>query len=331
MRDWAKLQTPDLQDWEAILLDENIGNVNGTAFDQIHADPRLADDQMASLAALRELSETGMSDVDRFQLAQMQNQSAAADRGRREAILQNMQQRGQGGSGMELLAQLQSSQDATSNANMQGLGVAAQAQANRQNAMMNRGQLAGQVRGQQFGEQASKAQAKDAINQFNAQNRMNVGMQNNQSQNQAGFYNTAQKPQQNFDNQMAKTAGQTGAYQQYAEGRQRAKDRQVDMFGNMMGGASTMVAGGMMSDERLKKDIKPISDADIEEFLNAVTPRKYRYKDEKHGEGQRVGFMAQDVQDTNLGQHVVKDSPEGHKEIDINNLLGVLTVAAKRK
>jgi hypothetical protein len=194
-------------------------NMDGTAFDQVSTDPRLKDQQMASLAALKGLADSGgMTAEDQANLNRIQNQSAQADRGRRDAILQNMQARGMGGSGNELLAQLQSSQAATDRQAQQGLDIAGMAQNRALQAMMQGGELAGNVRDQDFGEQARIAQARDAVNQFNAQNltqanQFNAGQGNNMAQFNAG--NQMQAAQ--FKNLEAQkfNAGQTQSANQF--------------------------------------------------------------------------------------------------------------------
>jgi hypothetical protein len=147
---------------------------------------------MASLAALDEIiAGGGMTMRDQANLSRIQNEAATADRGRRDAIKQNMAARGMGGSGMDLLAQLQSSQAATDRTAQQGLDVAGMAQDRALESIMQSGRLSGDVRGQDFGEQAQRAEARDAINTFNARNRnamnqFNVGQVNNMAQTNAG-------------------------------------------------------------------------------------------------------------------------------------------------
>jgi hypothetical protein len=81
-----------------------------------------------------------------------------------------MQMRGQGGSGLELLAQLQSGQAATTDASQASMDTAGMAQDRALQAMIQQGQLGGQIRGQDFGEQADIAKAQDIINAFNTGN-----------------------------------------------------------------------------------------------------------------------------------------------------------------
>lgn len=162
----------------------------------ITTDPRLRNAQMGALDALAGIVEGGgLTMADQANLARIQSQAAEADRGRREAILQNMRMSGMGGSGLELLAQLQSGQAATTDAAQQSLDVAGMAQDRALQAMMQQGQLGGQIRGQEFGEQADIAKAQDIINQFNTGNMMQGGQFNANILNEAQRFNIGNKMQ----------------------------------------------------------------------------------------------------------------------------------------
>jgi len=180
----------------------NAAMVGPSALSDISTDPALRGQQMASLAGLKQLATNGGLNLqDKAALNEIQNQTAQADRGRRGAIMQNMAARGMGGSGAELLAQLQSNQAATDNASQQGMNIAGQAQARALQAMLQGGQLASQVQGQDFSQQAQAASAQDAINKFDAQNQTGMNQFNAQAQTaadqanannqlQAGEYNS---------------------------------------------------------------------------------------------------------------------------------------------
>jgi hypothetical protein len=163
-----------------------------SAMEGVKTDPRLQENQMASLSALEDIYKSGgLTAADQANLSKIQTQAQTADRGRRGAIQQAMASRGMGGSGMDLLAQLQSSQGATEQQAQQGLDVAGMAQDRALNAMLQSGELSGSIRGQQFGEQSQVAGARDAINKFNAQNRnqsnqFNAGALNDTAQFNAG-------------------------------------------------------------------------------------------------------------------------------------------------
>lgn len=161
-----------------------------SAFEGIALDPALRQKQEASLAALDDIAANGgLTAKDKANLARIQSETATADKGRRDAILQNMGARGMGGSSMELLAQLQSNQAATDRASQAGLDVAGSAEQRALDAIMQSGQLAGNLRNQDYQQEAQKAEARDAIARFNAQNRNQLNQYNTGVQNQANQYN----------------------------------------------------------------------------------------------------------------------------------------------
>ncbi len=89
-----------------------------------------------------------------------------------------------------------------------------------------------------------------------------------------------------------------------AQGKMKSRDTrfqnwkiQQDLGGDMLKGMGTA-----MSDERVKNSIEEISKEDVSEFLSAIKPKSYKYNDESHGEGDRVGFVLQDVASTKLGK-----------------------------
>lgn len=149
--------------------------------------------QLQALGGVEQLSQTGLSAIDRAALSEIQNQIAAQERGQRESILQNMAQRGLSGSGQELAAQLQSSQAASQMASQQGLQQAAQAQQARVNALSNLSNMASGIEQTDFERQAQKAQAQDIINQFNVQNRNTAGLRNLQTQQDLANMNVQER------------------------------------------------------------------------------------------------------------------------------------------
>lgn len=64
-----------------------------------------------------------------------------------------------------------------------------------------------------------------------------------------------------------------------------------------------------MSDRRLKTDVRDGSD-DADKSLKGLKAHFFRYKDDKHGSGARVGVMAQDLERAGLG-HAVINTPAG--------------------
>lgn len=179
-----------------MLGDSRLQNVN--------YDPRLIGEQEKVLKTLMEIGEKGgLRPEDLAALDKIQDEVAAQDKGRRQAILQNMAARGMSGSGNELLAQLQSNQAATDRANDASLNIAGQASQRALKALMDGGSLARSLANDQVGLDIRKANAADAIAQFNvnarnssqaANNRILNEMlrTNNTMQNNANRYNLEQ-------------------------------------------------------------------------------------------------------------------------------------------
>lgn len=157
----------------------------------ISTDPRLQEAQMNALTSLSQRGEEGLTASDRVALNTTRRDTNRDVNGRNQAILQNMQQRGMGGSGSELAAQLMNSQEGADRASQESDRLAAMAQQNALQATINSGQLGGQIRNQEYGEKSAAAQAQDAINRFNATNSQNVAATNVTARNDAQKSNLA--------------------------------------------------------------------------------------------------------------------------------------------
>lgn len=220
----------------------------------IAVDPRLKNAQMDALSGLQErVDNEGLTAQDRANIERTKGELAGQQRGQRESILQNARQRGVGGSGLELLAQLQAQQGSAQEASQQGFDLAALQQNQKLAALEQLGQLGGQMRGQEFGEQAQIAAAQDAINQFNTQNRQQTNMANVGARNQAQQFNLGEKQriadsnvgtrnqqqqynkqliQQDFDNKYKKAGGVANAYQNQAGVAAQSQANQNALIGN---------------------------------------------------------------------------------------------------
>lgn len=310
----------------------------------ISLDPRMKQAQMEALAGLQNISDSGgMTLTDDANLAKIENDEAIRSRGAREAILQNAQARGAGGSGLEIMAQLQNQQDSATRASSRDLDVAAQAQARALDALMQGGNLAGQMGAQDFSQQAQTAQAQDAIAAFNAKNRQGQQNLNTAARNQAQAQNLATTqgisdanvnvrnqqqqynknlPQQQFDNEIQKRSGQAGilSANQQAQG---ANSKNKADATNQMIGTGVAVGSLMASDEDLKKKV---NDPDMESFLNNLSAKQYQYKDESFGEGEQLGIMAQDLEKSEVGDQIVEDTSVG-KMVDTTKSTGPILAA----
>lgn len=166
--EFAKYSTPEALSYLGNFTPEEL-QATGLPAGVINAAMRQK--QLQAIGGVEELSQTGLSAIDRAALTEIQNQIATQERGQRESILQNMAQRGISGSGQELAAQLQGSQAASQQASTQGMQQAAQAQRARMQALSSLSEMAGGIEQTDFQREAQRQEAQDAINRFNLQNR----------------------------------------------------------------------------------------------------------------------------------------------------------------
>lgn len=224
--EFAKYSTPEALSYLGNFTPEEL-QATGLPAGVINAAMRQK--QLQAIGGVEELSQTGLSAIDRAALTEIQNQIATQERGQRESILQNMAQRGLAGSGQELAAQLQSSQAASQQASTQGMQQAAQAQRARMQALSSLSEMAGGIEQTDFQREQSRQAAQDAINQFNVQNRNVAGLRNLQTQQDIANMNTEQRnriAQANIDlenrqrlqNQVNRPLAQYGLQTDYVSG-----------------------------------------------------------------------------------------------------------------
>lgn len=333
-------------------------------FSDIALDPRFAEAQMQALSGVQDIAQSGgLTAEDLANLSRVQSDVGRADRGRREAIQDRMRRTGMTGSGMDLLAQLQSGQAATDRASQAGLDIAAMGQSRQRQALLDQANLAGGMRQQSYGEQSDAARAQDAIERFNVMNQQQAQAANQAAQNQAAQFGAQAQnqaaqsnwqagrdtdlfnlqnrqatqqanvdrqnldQQRGFENEMQRQTARSNAALGHATQQQQRADAANKRIGQTWRGAGQL-AGAVgqtftPSDENVKTDVESISEQEIAEFLEAVKPRKFKYKDKSMGEGQRVGFMAQDIEPTEIGAEIVVEGEQG-KMIDQNNLMGAI-------
>jgi hypothetical protein len=195
------------------MINSQLNQMNGNAMNSIQTDPRLAQAQMSALNTLSQTGQQGLTATSLAALNSANRQAAGQNTAQQNSIVQNMQQRGMGGSGVELATRLAAAQGSADQAGQQTSQIMAQAQQNMLNATSQAGQLGGQMQQQQFGEAAQKAQAQNAISQFNAQQAANAQNSNVLAQNQAQAANLSNA--QNIANMSTATQN---AEQQYNSG-----------------------------------------------------------------------------------------------------------------
>lgn len=235
------------------LTPEQLG---ASAMGDVHADSGLKADELEALKQLEAQSREGLTDRDRASIAQAEQSANRANRGRIGAIQQNMQARGLSGSGMDLVAQMGSSQDANELEAMKALETAGMAADRRSQGTRD---LANQSRGMandDWNQQAQKAQAADAISRFNNQLSNNAAAGNLQNAQNVANANT----QSYNDFQHNVLGASTGAAQTNynaateeenrrilaEQERARQKAQKNHATGAMIGTGIGAVAGGMM-------------------------------------------------------------------------------------
>lgn len=161
--------------------------------------PAYTQAQNTALSQLQNVaSSNGMTPQFQNQL-NLANQSTNANlQGQYGAIQQQAQQQGVGGSGSVIANKLSALQAGANSNNLAGEQAASNAQSNALQAMYGAGNLGQSAQAQAFGEQSNIAQAQNAINQFNAQNKNASALYNTGAANQAQYANL--QNQQNINN-----------------------------------------------------------------------------------------------------------------------------------
>lgn len=174
-----------------IYTPENIAAVEKgvNAYNAVQEDPSLRNAQIKALQQLQDRSVVGLTAEDRVAMTELRNRAGADAEARRQQILQNFRQMGQGGGGASLAAQLQAQQASSNEASAAADRQAAVAAQRALQALTQSGSLAGDIRNTDFSQASQRAQAENEMNRFNIGNQMNVNQANVNARNQANLYN----------------------------------------------------------------------------------------------------------------------------------------------
>ena len=238
-------------------------NQQNTAYENVSVDPRLKGSQLDALSAIEQVAQSGMTEADKaaFELAR---RNAAADNQAKQAqVLQNFQQRGQGGQGAELLASLTAAQNTSDRLQQAQLEEAKAKQAARMQALQQQASMSGNIRSADYQEQQNLAAARDAISAANARNAQSVATTNTQARNQAqasnltnaqnirnantGLSNDQQKfnknlQQQDFSNRMDLAGARANAYTGQANARNASAAQTAGMYAGIGQGAGDILS-----------------------------------------------------------------------------------------
>jgi len=231
-----------------------------SAMEKITPDQALAGKQRLALERLSQISEEGITPIEKAQLDTMLSQVSAEEQAREKAIQRSMAERGMAGSGQELVARLLSSQSAAQRGAEGTRNLAATTYQRALDALSQSGQMAGQLRGQEFQEQSTKASAADVIARFNAEQRAEIAKRNlerqqasedlrNQIAREQEQYNK-QLIQQDYQNRLAKAQSMASARTGGAQIMSGLYEKQLGMAGQKY---SDMAQGiGTLSEAAMK-------------------------------------------------------------------------------
>jgi hypothetical protein len=100
----------------------------------------------------------------------------------------------------------------------------------------------------------------------------------------------------------------------------------TDASGAMVPAATDMSALANMpvvpSDEACKRNIAKASGGQLSSFMQHMNPSTFQYKDQGYSPGKHLGVIAQDVDNSKVGQGMVQEGPGGMKQINVVKALG---------
>jgi hypothetical protein len=231
-----------------------------SSYENVNVDPRLRSEQMKALESVAGFASGNLSPADMAGFELARRNVAGEAQAKQGQILQDMQARGQGGSGAELIAKLNSNQNSADRLAQQQMEEAKAIQNARMQALSQQSNMAGNLRTQDYSEQARLAEARDAISRFNAQNAQNIEGSNVGSRNQAQAANLQNAQaiskanidvrnqqqthnknlaQQQYQNQLQMAGAKAGQYGQQATSNDQQAGQTAAMYGTIGQGIGT--------------------------------------------------------------------------------------------
>ena len=239
--EFGNIKSPELQDLiTKYISPEYAGDVK-SQWSNYAADNDLRDSQAVALDRFMEIANAdGLDAQAKARLEQMRSEEDQRERGSREAILQNAQMRGAGGSGLEFLNKINNAQSSADRRRLENTRILADSESRALNALAQGTGVAGDMRRQDFSEFSGKADALDAISRFNNSNRQqNYNAQaeaaNKTSESRAGANQSV------FNNQLDRTNAIAGARQGLIGAKNAQAERRLQF---VRGAASAAATGG---------------------------------------------------------------------------------------
>lgn len=193
-------------------------HVEASKVAQIQEDPKLRQAAMQGLQLLQQRSDQGFGAEEEAAFSDARKATGKEAQGRLQSIIQQAQARGMGGSGMELAAQLSSSQAADQQLSDEGLKIAAEKARAQKEAIVQMLGAANQMRGQDFDIAKGKASAEDELNRFK------VGLTAEQQARNVATQNIAQRENLAAKQKVADLNVQQGNAEQLRQSEAAAND-----------------------------------------------------------------------------------------------------------
>lgn len=159
---------------------------------QIQEDKSNRDMQVKALEQMSKMGKAGLTADERAQMNKSRQAVQRDEEAKQQQIIQNMQMRGQGGSGAEIAARISAAQAGADRQSEEGDRISALAQQRALQAIQSSANMAGSLRTQDFDINRAKASAADEFERFNVQNQIANQQRNVASKNQAQAANLAE-------------------------------------------------------------------------------------------------------------------------------------------
>jgi hypothetical protein len=258
-----------------------------TAMIGIQSDPLLKQAQMDALSQLQNLGKSGgLDEADKANLERARQNFASESASQQAGVAESMARRGMSSGGLELAQRQMAAQNAANQMGNTEAQIQGEARRRALDAIMQGGQLGGQMRNQEMGEKERQAAAIDRINEFRATNAIGAEQRRVSAANAAqaanlanaqriadanvGFKNTSiaaanAAPQQSFQNKMAIAGGKAGTLGSQAVNVGQQGQQQANMFGGLVTGINQLGAGYSQSQQ---------ADSSLNAKLAAMTPEQ---------------------------------------------------------
>lgn len=250
-------------------MEQYLGDIESRVED---IDPRMMEAQMDALEQMAGISEAGgLTDADLAALNQARRQAAGEAQAQQKAVLQNMAQRGMGGSGAELIARLQGAQAAADRLSQEGdrqtqIALQRQMDAARQSAgigasaqsqELQRAQALEQIA--KFNQQQQQALQQRNIGQRNTAQQQNLQAKQSIAQANVEARNRAQEAnkkllQNKFNNEMALAGAKAGQHGQAAQSATQRAGQEASMYAGIGAGLGDIFASTVGDKSKSNKD-----------------------------------------------------------------------------